>query len=46
VAVFLADHTADELPSDARRVDPGIEEADVGAVGSRLARIPNWELAN
>jgi hypothetical protein len=46
VAVFLADYTADELLIEARRVDPGIEEDDIAAVGSRLARIPDWELAN
>jgi hypothetical protein len=46
VAVFLADHTAHELLAGARRVDPGIEEADIAAVGGRLARIPDWELAN
>lgn len=46
VTVFLADHTPDELLAEARRVDPGIEEGDITAVGRRLARIPDWELAN
>lgn len=46
VAVFLADHTPDDLLAEARRVDPGIEDGDIAAVGTRLARIPDWELAN
>jgi hypothetical protein len=45
VAVFLADHTPDDLLAEARQIDPGIEEADIAAVGGRLARIQDWELA-
>ena len=46
VAVFLADQTPDELLAGARLVDPAIEDGDIAAVGIRLARIPDWELAN
>lgn len=46
VAAFLAVSTPHELLAEARRVDPLIEGGDIAAVGRRLARIPDWELAN
>ncbi len=45
VAVFLATRTPDELLALARQVDPGMEDEDVTAVGRRLDRMPDRELA-
>jgi hypothetical protein len=45
VAAFLAEHPPDDLLARARRVDPGLEEADVLLVGRYLDRIPHAAFA-
>jgi hypothetical protein len=45
VGAFLATHTPNELLDLARRGDPGIEDADVRAVGRRLDRTPDRRFA-
>lgn len=46
VAAFLSSRSQDELLAMARRVDPGIEDDDIAAVGNRLDGIPDGEFAS
>jgi hypothetical protein len=45
VGAFLADHTPAELLALARRMDPGMEDDDIRAVGRRLDETPDRVLA-